>query len=165
MAIKLHAGHMPTEHAKGFSIAEGDVMHRSRNNFADDFPDPLNPQFSGGRFSLYFGRKVISWRARWDRIRAQQPIRISATTMVDIATQINHIKNITSLFSHEWPASFVCSSSADAPDGACWGDQRRAADRGTLKRLTDFIRAEIGETPARQESRTRWGRWGNARSR
>ena len=77
--------------------------------------------------------------------------------MVDIMTQINHIKNITSLFSHERPASFVCSSSADAPDGACWGDQRRAADRGMLKRLTDFIRAEIGDAPARQKSRTRGG--------
>jgi hypothetical protein len=157
MAIKLHAGDMPTEHAKGFSIAEGDVMHKSRNNFADDFPDPLNPQFSGGRFSRYFERKVISWRARWDKIRAQQPVRISTTSMVDIMTQINHIKNITSLFSHEWPASFVCSSPADAPDGARWDDQRRTADRGTLKRLTDFIRVEIGDAPARQKSRTRGG--------
>jgi hypothetical protein len=124
-------------------------MRKSHNNFADGFPDPLSPQFSGERFSLYFARKVISWRARLDKIRAQQPVHI--------VTQINHIKTITSLFSHEWLASFVCSSSADVPDGACGGDQRRAADRGAFKRLTNFTRAEIGEAPARQKSRTRGG--------
>lgn len=132
-------------------------MRKSHNNFADGFPDPLSPQFSGARFSLYFARKVISWRARLDKIRAQQSVRISATPPAHIAMQINHIKNITSLFSHEWPASFVCSSSADAPDGACGGDQRWAADQGTFKRVTDFIRAEIGEMAARQKSRTRGG--------
>ena len=134
---------MPTEHAKGFSIAEGGVMHKSRNNFADDFPDPLNPQFSGGRFSLYFGRKVISWRARWDRIRAQQPIRISATTIVDIVTQINHIKNITSLFSHEWPASFVCSSSLMHPMGRAGAinDGLLTAERSSASSISSVLKS------------------------
>ena len=145
---------MPTEHAKGFSIAEGGVMHKSRNNFADDFPDPLNPQFSGGRFSLYFGRKVISWHARWDKIRTQQPVRISATPMVDIMTQINHIKNITSLFSHEWLASFVCSSSANAPDWACWviNDGLLTGERSSASPISSVLKSG---TRRRAKSRAR----------
>jgi hypothetical protein len=129
-------------------------MRKSHNNFADGFPDPLSPQFSGGRFSLYFARKASSWRARLDKIRAQQPVRISATPSVHIVTQINHIKNITSLFSHEWLASFVCSSSADAPDGACWviNDGLLTGERSSASPISSALKSV---TRRRAKSRAR----------